>query len=572
MIQEPIIEFNNFTFKYYSQAEPTLHKINLKIHPGEKILIVGPSGSGKSTLGHCLNGLIPFSYRGDIDGSLKVKGTDTRDLDIFSLSKSVGTVLQDSDNQFVGLTVAEDIAFALENDRVETSRMHERVKEVSKMVDMDNFLTSSPYDLSGGQKQRTSLAGVMIDDVDILLFDEPLANLDPATGKTAIEIIDQIHKDSKKTIIIIEHRLEDVLHKDIDRIIMINDGHIIADMDPHEMVASPILIDNGIREPLYVTALKYAGVDVTRDMKPGHIWSLNTDLVSDQVDSWYRSISKEKDKEEAKSILKMDNISFSYIEGKDVLKDINIDIKEGEMLSIVGKNGAGKSTLSKLICGFVKADKGKLLYNNEDMAGLSIKERAESIGLVMQNPNQMITKNLIFDEVALGLALRNVDEDEIKVRVEKAIDVCGLSPFIDWPISALSYGQKKRVTIASILVLNPKVLILDEPTAGQDYKHYSDIMDFLREINSLGITIIFITHDMHLMLEYTTRAVVLSDGKVIQDAKPSHVLTDEDTIKKANLKETSLYNLAQMLDIENESDFVQSFIDYERLVANNYEK
>lgn len=572
MIQEPIIEFNNFTFKYYSQAEPTLHKINLKIHPGEKILIVGPSGSGKSTLGHCLNGLIPFSYRGDIDGSLKVKGTDTRDLDIFSLSKSVGTVLQDSDNQFVGLTVAEDIAFALENDRVETSRMHERVKEVSKMVDMDNFLTSSPYDLSGGQKQRTSLAGVMIDDVDILLFDEPLANLDPATGKTAIEIIDQIHKDSKKTIIIIEHRLEDVLHKDIDRIIMINDGHIIADMDPHEMVASPILIDNGIREPLYVTALKYAGVDVTRDMKPGHIWSLNTDLVSDQVDSWYRSISKEKDKEEAKSILKMDNISFSYIEGKDVLKDINIDIKEGEMLSIVGKNGAGKSTLSKLICGFVKADKGKLLYNNEDMVGLSIKERAESIGLVMQNPNQMITKNLIFDEVALGLALRNVDEDEIKVRVEKAIDVCGLSPFIDWPISALSYGQKKRVTIASILAMNPKVLILDEPTAGQDYKHYSDIMDFLREINSLGITIIFITHDMHLMLEYTTRAVVLSDGKVIQDAKPSHVLTDEDTIKKANLKETSLYNLAQMLDIENESDFVQSFIDYERLVANNYEK
>ncbi len=572
MIQEPIIEFNNFTFKYYSQAEPTLHKINLKIHPGEKILIVGPSGSGKSTLGHCLNGLIPFSYRGDIDGSLKVKGTDTRDLDIFSLSKSVGTVLQDSDNQFVGLTVAEDIAFALENDRVETSRMHERVKEVSKMVDMDNFLTSSPYDLSGGQKQRTSLAGVMIDDVDILLFDEPLANLDPATGKTAIEIIDQIHKDSKKTIIIIEHRLEDVLHKDIDRIIMINDGHIIADMDPHEMVASPILIDNGIREPLYVTALKYAGVDVTRDMKPGHIWSLNTDLVSDQVDSWYRSISKEKDKEEAKSILKMDNISFSYIEGKDVLKDINIDIKEGEMLSIVGKNGAGKSTLSKLICGFVKADKGKLLYNNEDMVDLSIKERAESIGLVMQNPNQMITKNLIFDEVALGLALRNIDEDEIKVRVEKAIDVCGLSPFIDWPISALSYGQKKRVTIASILVLNPKVLILDEPTAGQDYKHYSDIMDFLREINSLGITIIFITHDMHLMLEYTTRAVVLSDGKVIQDAKPSHVLTDEDTIKKANLKETSLYNLAHILNIENESDFVQSFIDYERLVANNYEK
>ena len=572
MNRNPIIEFKDFTFKYYSQAEPTLHNINLKIYPGEKILIIGPSGSGKSTLGHCLNGLIPFSYRGDIKGSLKINEQKTQELDIFKLSKTVGTVLQDSDGQFVGLTVAEDIAFALENDKVETEHMRARVEEVSKMVDMDNFLSSSPYDLSGGQKQRTALAGVMIDDVDILLFDEPLANLDPATGKTAIEIIDRIHKESNKTIIIIEHRLEDVLHRHIDRVILINDGRILADMNPHQLVSSSILIENGIREPLYITALKYAGVQVVEEMMPGHIWSLKTDDINEQIRSWHRSIGKKEDINKEDFILKVEDISFGYNTGREVLKDINFDIKEGQMIAIVGKNGAGKSTLSKLICGFEKVDKGNLFYKDNDMSDMTIKERAEIIGLVMQNPNQMISKNLIYDEIALGLRLRNVDEAEIKIRVEKVMDICGLLPFINWPISALSYGQKKRVTIASILVLDPKILILDEPTAGQDYKHYSDIMDFLREVNLLGITVIFITHDMHLMLQYTTRAIVLADGNIIQDSRPSVVLTDQKVIENANLKETSLFNLAQMAGIEDETGFVQSFIDYERSVRLQDEK
>lgn len=568
MNRVPIIEFNDFTFKYFSQAEPTLHNIDLKIYPGEKILIVGPSGSGKSTLGHCLNGLIPFSYKGDIEGSLKIDGQETSDLDIFKLSKLVGTVLQDSDGQFVGLSVAEDIAFALENDMVKTAIMHERVNEVSKMVDMDSFLSSSPYDLSGGQKQRTALAGVMIDDVDILLFDEPLANLDPLTGKTAIEIIDKIHEETDKTIIIIEHRLEDVLHRHIDRVIVINDGRILADMDPHELVSTSILTENGIREPLYITALKYAGVDLDKTMLPGHIWSLKLDGCEEKLKSWHKSIVKIEDKEDEKSALRIEDMSFQYNKNRKILKDIDIDIKQGQMVAIVGKNGAGKSTLSKIICGFEKEDKGRLLHKGQDMKTLSIRERAEIIGLVMQNPNQMISKNLIYDEIALGLRLRDISEEEIRPRVEKVMEVCGLLPFISWPISALSYGQKKRVTIASILVLNPDILILDEPTAGQDYRHYSEIMDFLREINDLGITIIFITHDMHLMLEYTTRSIVLSDGMIVSDVKPSAVLTNKEIIESANLKETSLFNLAQMAGIEDETQFVQSFIDYERRTLN----
>lgn len=568
MNSKPIIEFTNFTFQYFSQAEPTLHDINLKIYTGQKVLIVGPSGSGKSTLGHCLNGLIPFSYKGEVHGSLKINGQETSTLDIFKLSKKIGTVLQDSDAQFVGLTVGEDIAFALENDNVPTVEMHQRVRNVAQMVDMHNWLTSSPFELSGGQKQRTSLAGVMIDDVDILLFDEPLANLDPATGKIAIEIIDDIHKQSGKTILIIEHRLEDVLHRDVDRVIVINEGCIIADMDAHTLVASDILQETGIREPLYVTALKYAGVQITEGMQAGYIETLKGGLSRDALQTWYQHIQPTRKINSHLSILKMENISFSYDGLRPVLEDIHFDIMEGEMVSIVGKNGAGKSTLSKLLCGFEKEDRGRILYRGEDIRTKSIKERAEIIGLVMQNPNQMISKPMIFDEVALGLRLRKVPEELITERVEKVLKVCGLAPFIEWPISALSYGQKKRVTIASILVLDPKILILDEPTAGQDFRHYTEIMEFLVEINKLGVTIILITHDMHLMLEYTPRAIVLADGRKIADTAAAKVLTNEKVIAEANLKETSLFALSQMAGVEDGTQFVQSFIDYERRLKN----
>lgn len=568
MDQQPIIEFKNFSFQYFSQAYPTLYDINLRIFPGEKILIVGPSGSGKSTLGNCLNGLIPFAYQGEITGELTINGESTQVKNIFELSKSVGTVLQDSDAQFVGLTAGEDIAFALENDNVPWGMMHERVTKVSEMVDMQNWLPSSPFELSGGQKQRTSLAGVMVNDVEILLFDEPLANLDPATGKTAIEIIEDIHTNGKKTIIIIEHRLEDVLHRFVDRILVIDEGRIIANTDAHTLVSSDILVKTGIREPLYVTALKYAGVEVSRSIEPGYVTTLKAHQFKNALTTWQKSIQIPDPPITKPSVISLEHISFSYDGINKVLEDITFEIKEGEMVSIIGKNGAGKSTLSKLICGFEKQDQGRILYRGQDIHDKSIKERAEIIGAVLQNPNQMISKNLIFDEIALGLRFRSVPEDEITSRVEKVLNICGLSPFIEWPISALSYGQKKRVTIASILVLGPEILILDEPTAGQDYHHYTEIMEFLVEINKLGVTILLITHDMHLMLEYTPRAIVLAEGLLIADTAASSVLTDHQVIKKANLKETSLFHLAQMAGIPDGTGFVQGFIDYERRFKN----
>ncbi len=564
MKNKVVVKFKDFSFQYYSQAEPTLTDINIDIKSGEKILIVGPSGSGKSTLGHCLNGLIPFSYRGIMKGELEVGSLVTKDHSIYDLSKVIGTVLQDSDGQFVGLTVGEDIAFAMENDETVSSIMHTRVKSVSEMVGMDQFLGSSPFELSGGQKQRTALAGVMIDDVDIILFDEPLANLDPATGKRAIEIIDEIHQTTGKTVIIIEHRLEDVLHCHMDRILLINDGKVVADMNPDEMVSSDLLIRYGIREPLYATALKYSGVKIESTIKPGHMSTLSLPLVKESILSWDAKVEYEIIDTKHEEILSVKHLNFSYDGTREILKDINFTIHKGEMIAVVGTNGAGKSTIAKVLCGFEKETTGTINYLGESIANLSIKERAEIIGYVMQNPNQMISKNLIYDEVALGLRLRNISEEAIKDKVEHALKICGLLPFMDWPISALSYGQRKRVTIAAILVLDPKILILDEPTAGQDYKHYSEIMNFLEEINEMGITIIMITHDMHLMLEYTKRAIVLSKGEIIADASTAEVMTDDLIIEAANLKETSLYTLAKAVNIKNPTSFVQHFIEYER--------
>ena len=567
-MNDPIIQFDHFSFQYDAQAEPTLHDITLSIRKGEKVLICGPSGCGKSTLAHCINGLIPFSYHGECSGSLKIDGRESRELGIFAISRTVGTVLQDTSAQFVGLTVAEDIAFALENDCLGEPELHDRVAKAAALVGVEGRLDHAPGELSGGQKQRVSLAGILVDDVDVLLFDEPLANLDPATGKAAVELIDEIGRQTGAAVIIIEHRLEDVLHRHIDRVVLMSEGRILADVSPDELLASTLLSENGIREPLYITALKYAGVAITADMHPDSIGQIAlSEKDKAAVRDWFRRVPPAPEREETPLQLEARNIRFSYQNGHEALHDLSLSIHEGEISAIVGTNGAGKTTFCKLLCGFETQQEGMLLLSGEDMASLSIKERAESLGYVMQDPNQMISQTMIYDEVALGLRTRKVPEDEIRPRVEEALKICGLWPFRNWPVSALSFGQKKRVTIAAILVLQPKVILLDEPTAGQDYRHYTEIMEFLLDLNRRGITVLMVTHDMHLMLEYARRAIVFSDGGLIADAPCAAILTDGEIIRRASLKETSLFALAQRCGIEDGRAFVSRFIDYEREVA-----
>ncbi|MDR1566882.1 MAG: ABC transporter ATP-binding protein [Treponema sp.] len=562
--------FKDFSFQYKAQAEATLHHINLVVEQGEKILILGPSGSGKSTLTYCINGLIPHAFPGRAGGSFSLLGRDISGLDIFEISKIAGTVLQDTDGQFVGLSSAEDIAFAAENDCTPQDEMKRLVLKAARAVDMEDHLLKSPRNLSGGQKQRISIAGVLIDDVDILLFDEPLANLDPASGRDAMETIDRLHRETGKTVIIVEHRLEDVLHRPVDRIILMAEGRIVADLPPGELLAADVLRKTGIREPLYISALRYAGIPVTRDMHSEDITAVQFDR--EKFRDWDRSLPESRDEASAEPILELKDLSFSYTPGSGwELENISLAIPRGSSVSLVGKNGAGKSTLAKLICGFIKPVSGSIRFENRDIANLSIKERAESIGYVMQNPNQMFSYPLIFDEAALALRSRGVGEGEVKERVYRCLEICGLYPFRNWPVNALSYGQKKRLSIAAILVTDVKLLILDEPTAGQDYRRYTDIMEFLLKLNrERGLTILMITHDMHLMLEYSGKAAVIADGKLAARnlpgglAAPADILTDDGLIAKACLKRTSLYDLALQAGIGDGRAFVKRFIDYER--------
>ena len=565
--RKPIISFRNFSFQYRAQKRPTLTDIDLEIYPGERVLIAGPSGSGKSTLAGCINGLNPFSNPGACTGTLTVDGVDAPHSSLFELSAHVGTVLQDPDGQFIGLTVGEDIAFALENSCTPQDEMHAITRHAAELVGIENHLGYAPHELSGGQKQRVSLAGVMVDQVRILLFDEPLANLDPATGKQAIELIDEIQKKTDTTVLIIEHRLEDVLWRNVDRIVLVNDGTILADLRPDELLSGSLLAENGIREPLYVTALRYAGVDITPDKHPAHVDSLVLDDTDTQkLRDWFTARPRPAAQPEREPLLEVKGLSFGYQKGQQTLRDVSFSIGKGEMVSIVGRNGAGKSTLSKLICGFETPDAGEIFLNGKPLAEENIRRRAQHIGYVMQNPNQMISKTMIYDEVALGLQRSGLTEEQIREKVEATLRVCGLYPFRNWPISALSFGQKKRVTIASVLVLDPELILLDEPTAGQDFRHYTDIMEFLRGLNARGVTVVMITHDMHLMLEYTRRALVFCDGRLITDRTAAAVLCDPALVEQAALKETSLYTLANRCGIAPAQEFVERFIEQDREV------
>ncbi|MBR4928518.1 MAG: ABC transporter ATP-binding protein [Oscillospiraceae bacterium] len=566
-MKEPIISFKNFSFRYNAQKNPTLHDIDLDIYPGEKILILGASGSGKSTLCNCINGLIPFSYEGEITGTCTVNGIETSSASIFKLSDSVGTVLQDTDAQFVGLSVGEDIAFSMENDMIPRAEMLPVIEKNASMVGMQNFIDHVPFNLSGGQKQKVAIAGVFGNDVEILIFDEPLAALDPQMGMTAVELIDDISKETGKTVIIIEHRLEDVLHRPVDRIILMAGGCIVADMSPDDLLRSSLLSEYGIREPLYLTALKYAGCSLEGNRNLCDLASLEFTPENEEKLKAFFTEEREAVKENTNEpVVTFKDVSYSYDRGKKVLQDINFEIKRGERIAIIGRNGAGKSTAAKLLCGIIRPDSGTITLEGTDTSKLSVKEIGEKVGYVMQDPNTMIVKDIIKEEVSMALGFRDIPQEEADRRVNNALETCGLYRMRNWPVDSISYGQKKRVTVASMMALEPDVFVLDEPTAGQDFRSYTDIMEFVNTLNrDYGKTILFITHDMHLAIENTDRAIVFSDGELIASDKVFSVLADPDIISRASLKQTSLYNLAIKLGLEPEST-IRHFIEYEREV------
>lgn len=565
MENQTLIKFENFTFKYKSQQEPTLKNINFKARKGEKIVIIGPSGSGKSTMAKAINSQIPNTFVGDIKGKVTILDKDIENSSIFDISLLVGSVLQDTDGQFVGLTVLEDIAFSLENDNVCQEKMIEIVKMWANNLSIVSLLDHKPNEISGGQKQRVSLAGVLVSETPILLLDEPLANLDPASGLATMRLVDELNKKYNYTVIVIEHRLEEALNLKPDRILVVDEGEILKDDSPSAILKSDILAKIGVRKPLYINALEYAAIDLSRIQNLGSFDNITLSKNDkDMLKSWADKINIIDSSYKKEAILKVKDLSFAYDAYNPVLKDVNFTINKGDVLSIVGQNGAGKSTLAKLLCGFLRPSRGQILLNDTDTKNLSIKQIAEKIGYVLQNPNAMISKTNVSEEVGFGLKLRGASKEEIDFKTEKVLKICGLFPFRNWPISALSYGQKRRVSIASILILNPEILILDEPTSGQDYRHYTEIMEFIHKLNKdYNLTILMISHDMHLIQEYTQRSLVFAETGLLADTSPKTLFSDVDLLEKASLAETSLSKLARAIDYDPE-EFIEKFISYER--------
>ncbi|WP_422116758.1 ABC transporter ATP-binding protein [Brachybacterium sp. UNK5269] len=576
---EPLVELCGYSFQYRAQSEPTLHDIDLQVRRGEKIVVVGASGSGKSTLLSALNGLIPHRHRGTAGGRIRVLGQDPAQVPLVTTAARVGTVLQDSNSQFVGLTVAEDIAFSLENQQVPPAEMPARVDRAAQLAGIQERLGDAPHDLSGGQKQRVAIAGVLVDDVELLLFDEPLANLDPASGRRAVELIDDLHRDHGATVVIVEHRLEDVLHRDVDRIVLMAEGRIVLDAIPDEVVASGLLEQHGIRPPLHVAALRAAGTPVTAEQRPSRIEAIA--LSDDQISAVRAFTAAGQEPPSSRSAaatarppasgaiaLRLEEVRCEIPLGPErstlALDGVSAAVRRGEMIGVLGSNGAGKSTLARVICGFEPITGGTVRIGAADASGWSLAERGEHVGFVLQEPGQMISRPLVVEEIALGMRARGLDADTVAERTGTMLEVCGLRPFRAWPVSALSHGQKKRVTIASVLALEPEVLILDEPTAGQDFAHYTEFMSFLREVNAAGTTVVLITHDMHLALEYTDRVLVMSGGRLLADDDPARVLTDPELTRRADLVTTGLHGLAQRCGIADPHALVRRFVQTDR--------
>ncbi|MGL5887485.1 MAG: ABC transporter ATP-binding protein [Leuconostoc suionicum] len=544
---EPFIDFQHVTFKYHAQSEPTLHDVSFQIYPGEKVLIAGASGSGKTTLLRLLNGLIPQAYQGDITGELTINGKKILDQSLFDLSLQAGTVLQDSDAQFVGMTVAEDIAFSLENDNQPIKTVREKVAKWANRFGLGKRLTLAPQSLSGGQKQRTAMAGVLVDEGDLLLFDEPLASLDPAAGAAAMALIDELQQERNMTVVVIEHRIEDVLRAHVDRVIVMAHGRIVANDTPTAIIQAGVLSANGLDEPLYIQLLRRAGVPVNKIPHVADVEKVDVSNYRDQIETLAEPVQTvtHDDKQ-----LLVQSLTFAYDQQEPLFENLSTSIHEGEILGIVGKNGSGKTTLSHLLTGFLTPSGGDIQLDGRSLLNDSIKERADHIGYILQNPNHMITKATVFDEVASGLRLRNVDEEQVTERVREMLQLVDLDGMRNWPISALSFGQKKRLTIAAVLVLKPAILILDEPTAGQDATHTSQLLGFLQNINITNhTTIIIITHDMHLLANFVQRTLVVVDGQILADTTPAELLANEALVDAASLRTTSIYRLAQRLSI-----------------------
>jgi energy-coupling factor transport system ATP-binding protein len=518
--QEPPIIIKDLSFRYHSRSELALKQISLTVNPGQVLLIAGSSGCGKTTLMRCINGLIPNAYQGDIEGNIHLFGRSVFEMEMAEISQTVGTILQDPERQILGTYVLNDVAFGLESLGMPRNEIISRVDQALEHMGILHLRDRETFGTSGGEKQKIALAGVLAMKPKILLLDEPLASLDPASAYEALQIFRQL-ADEGLSIMIVEHRVEDVLAIRPEKVIYMDEG---------------IISYQGDREGLL------QAVDYTRIKLPAEI--VLERATSDPPPQFDPILKKENIQPEV--LIEFKHVHFRYDEDLPfVLEDLNFQIHKGDVIAILGHNGSGKTTMVKHALSLLKPSKGKVYLEDIDTTTISVANAAQSVGYVFQSPTQMLFAPTVQDELAFGPKNLGMPKDEIQKNIHWAIETVNLQEELDSPPLALSFGQQKRISIAAVLSMRSRILMMDEPTAGQDYWNYRTFMDAILQMPGFD-SIVFITHDLDLALIYANRILILYGGRIVADGPPEEVLTDEDRLRNWRILPTSLLSLNKL--------------------------
>ena len=515
MNSELPLVIEDLSFRYQRREDFAIRNISFSAEAGQVILIAGASGCGKTTLARCINGLIPRSYKGEVKGKILLNGKDMSKEPLARISQVVGTVLQDPERQILGTQVLNEVAFGLENLAYSRENILTTIHEALRHLKIFHLKDRETFNLSGGEKQKVALAGVLAMKPRILLLDEPLASLDPASARETVALVREL-ADEGMTVLMVEHRVEDVLGIHPNRVLFMSNGEIHYDGPPEKL--DKAVNYREVKLPAKMIMERAAAEDSPQPVQPALVKQAGPN---------------------SEALVQFKNVNFYYDENKKVLEDINLQINSGDIIAVLGANGAGKTTLVKHAIGLLKPKSGQVLVEGKDTHNLSVAEIANTLGYVFQSPSHMLFAPTVFDELAFGPKNLGHTEEEIKKEVNEAVNIVNLSGLEEYPPLALSFGQQKRVSIAAILSMRSKILVMDEPTAGQDYKNYISFMDSIVQLPSFK-SILFITHDVDMAVIYANRVLLVNQGKIAADGKPADVLKDFALLEDCRVVPTSL--------------------------------
>lgn len=535
------IEIENLWWKYATSKEWVLKNISIKIRKGEFLGIVGPSGAGKTTLCLCMSGLIPLRSKGLMNGKLLIKGLDTKNTLLQEIINKVGIVFQDPDTQLVTMSVEDEIAFPLENMNLPRKEIEERVEEALRMVGLEEYREKYPYELSGGQKQRLAIASILALKPEILILDEPTSDLDPIGKKEVFSILSKLREKYKVTLIVVEHNTEE-LAKYADRIAFLYNGEIIKIDSPNKFFKDiEFLKDKGVYPPQVSEFFYYSKIVNDKGKFPITLEEA-INIIKEKIDINilknsinYNKFNIQKNKKFGEEIINVKDLFYKYPDGTIALNKLSFKVNKGEFLAIIGQNGSGKTTLAKNLVGLLKPTSGEVEVFGENTKNISVSDLATKIGYVYQNPDHQLFSPTVYEECAYGLRNLGFNEKEIKERIEETLNIMGLNGLENIEPFMLSKGQRQRLALAATLVLKPEVIIVDEPTTGQDMRQSEAIMKLLDKLNKDGKTIIVITHNMRIVAEYIERTIVLMNGKIILDGETRRIFSNIDLLRKASI-------------------------------------